>query len=222
MTHSKSRAQMKALPTVATMLLQLAASGASFAQDIVFTPRDIAGWEAKEFQGPVEYKVVRVDGREALHASCTGKGATALFLRREIDLGETPILEWSWRIQDTFGVIDETTKAGDDYPVRVYAVFDGGLRRWRTEAVNYVWASDRPQGSIWPNAYASQAMMTALQSGTSRAGDWVTERQDLAKDFLRLHGSSPEVIHGIAVMTDCDDVGRPSEGWYGEIRLRPR
>jgi hypothetical protein len=119
-------------------------------------------------------------------------------------------------------VIDETTKSGDDYPVRVYGVFDGGLLQWRTEAVNYVWASNRPEGSTWPNAYASQAMMKALQSGASRAGEWVTERVDLAKDFRSLHGSSHGIIHGLAIMTDCDDIGKPIEGWYGEIRLRAR
>jgi hypothetical protein len=64
--------------------------------------------------------------------------------------------------------------------------------------------------------------MLALQSGPSRAGEWVTERRDLASDFQRLHGESPPVIHGLAIMTDCDDVGQPMEGWYGEIRLRLR
>lgn len=203
------------------LLQTLAASGAG-ASDIVFSPRDIAGWETEQFNGPVQYRVVRLGGREALHAICTGRGASARYLRREIDLRETPILEWSWRIQATFSGRDERTKAGDDYPVRVYAVFDGGLRPWRTAAVNYVWASEQGQGSVWPNAYASQARMLALRSGPSRAGEWVTERRDLASDFQRLHGATPAVIHGLAVMTDCDDVGQPIDGWYGELRLRAR
>jgi hypothetical protein len=192
------------------------------AQGIDFTPRDILGWEVEQFKGPVQYRIVRIGGREAVHAPCAARGATARFLKRDIDLRETPILEWSWRIEDTFGAIEETTKTGDDYPVRLYAVFDGGFRRWRTRAVNYVWASNQPKGSVWPNAYAFQAMMTAVQSGPSRAGEWVTQRRDLAADFERLHGSGYETIHGLAIMTDCDDVGRPIEGWYGEIRLLTR
>jgi hypothetical protein len=222
MSGSNSSRPTKIVPTTLVGLVCLIAWNTAFAKDIVFAPRDIAGWEAKKFKGAVQYNVTQIDGREAVHAMCSGKDASALFLRREIDLAETPILEWSWRIEDTFGVIDETTKSGDDYPVRVYAVVDGGLLQWRTEAVNYVWASNRPKGSAWPNAYASQAMMTALQSGASRAGEWVTERVDLAKDFRSLHGSSHGIVHGLAIMTDCDDIGKPIEGWYGEIRLRAR
>lgn len=208
--------------TAVAVLLQLIAASATAAGDLVFTPRDIAGWETQQFNGSVQYRVVQQDGREALHATCTGKGASARYLKRDIDLRETPILEWSWRIEGTFSGRDERTKAGDDYPVRLYAVVDGGLLRWKTQAVNYVWASKQPAGSVWPNAYASQAKMLALQSGPSRAGEWVTERRDLASDFQRLHGASPPVIHGLAIMTDCDDVGQPIEGWYGEIRLRRR
>lgn len=106
--------------------------------------------------------------------------------------------------------------------MRVYAVVDGGLLPWRTQAVNYVWASEQPAGSVWPNAYAPQAKMLALQSGPTRVGAWITERRDLVSDFQRLHGTRHLVIHGLAIMTDCDDVGQPMEGWYGEIRLRPR
>jgi hypothetical protein len=211
-------------PVAATSIaLALSLSSSTpMAQGIVFTPRDILGWEVEQFKGPVQYRIVRIGGREAVHALCAATGATARFLKRDIDLRETPILEWSWRIEDTFGAIEETTKTGDDYPVRLYAVFDGGFRRWRTRAVNYVWASNQPKGSVWPNAYAFQAMMTAVQSGPSRAGEWVTQRRDLAADFERLHGSGYETIHGLAIMTDCDDVGRPIEGWYGEIRLLTR
>jgi hypothetical protein len=207
---------------LALALLQIIAACDAGAGDLVFSPRDIAGWETKQFKGPVEYRIVRQDGREALHAFCTGRGASARYLRREINLRETPILEWSWRIQGTFSGRDERTKAGDDYPVRVYAVVDGGLLPWRTQAVNYVWASAQPAGSVWPNAYASQAKMLALQSGPACAGEWITERRDLVSDFQRLHGASHPVIHGLAIMTDCDDIGQPMEGWYGEIRLRPR
>jgi hypothetical protein len=208
--------------TLAFVLLPIIAASGTAAGDLVFTPRDIAGWATEQFKGPVQYRVIHQDGREALHATCTGKGASARYLERDIDLRETPVLEWSWRIEDTFGGRDERTKAGDDYPVRIYAVVDGGLLRWKTQAVNYVWASEQRAGSVWPNAYASQAKMLALQSGPSRAGEWVTERRDLASDFQRLHGASPSIVHGLAIMTDCDDVGQPMEGWYGEIRLSRR
>lgn len=202
--------------------LAMAVGGASAAGGgEVFTPQEVVTWEQRTFTGPVEYRATEIDGREAVHATCDGNGATALYLAKEIDLTRTPILEWSWRIERTFGDIDETSKAGDDYPARLYAVYDGGWRRWRTEAVNYVWASALPEGSTWPNAYTSRARMVALRSGTDRTGEWVTERRNLVDDFRELHGTERRLIHGIAIMTDCDDTGQPMEGWYGEIRLLP-
>lgn len=74
---------------LALALLQSTAAYDAAAADLVFLPRDIAGWETKQFKGPVEYRVVPQDGREALRAVCTGRGAAARYLRREIDLRAT-------------------------------------------------------------------------------------------------------------------------------------
>ena len=125
MTRAITTGQETTALILALFLVQFIAASAAVARDLVFTARDIAGWETERFKGPVEYRLVQQDGREALHAVCSGKGASARYLRREIDLRETPVVEWSWRIQGTFSGPDERTKAGDDYPVRVYAVVDG-------------------------------------------------------------------------------------------------
>ena len=170
---------------------------------------------------PTRYRLREWNGVMAVEAHAV-KSMALLARPLDIDLATTPVLCWRWRIDAPLKNADMATKAGDDYPVRVYAVVDGGLLGWRTLAVNYVWASARPAGSAWPNAYASQAKMLALQSGSARAGEWITDRRDLVSDFQRLHGASPAVIHGLAIMTDCDDVGQPMEGWYGEIRVHPR
>lgn len=62
---------------LALALLQITAACDVAAGDLVFAPRDIAGWETKQFKRPVEYLVVPQDGREALRAVCTGRGASA-------------------------------------------------------------------------------------------------------------------------------------------------
>ena len=199
-----------------TMPLSAKASG------IEFTPSDMIGWSVENFAGLTDYEVVQVDGREALHAQCQDAGS-GLFLEREIDLTETPIMEWSWRVDETFGPdIDETTRAGDDYPVRVYVVQDGGILQWRSRAINYVWASAQPAGGHWPNAYVSQARVVALQSGEPDSpGQWVTERRNVREDFKTFHDRDLDSIDAVALMTDCNDVGGSIEGWYGSIRFLP-
>ncbi|MDQ2075842.1 DUF3047 domain-containing protein [Marinimicrobium sp. ABcell2] len=191
------------------------------AEELTFTPAEMIEWDTREFEGETHYRLTEVDGREALHARCD-RSASALYLEREINLEETPVIEWQWRINETFEpTIDERQKSGDDYAVRVYAVIDGGWRRWRTEVVNYVWASAMSEGETWDNAYARQAKMIAVRSGEEQAGEWVTERRNLADDFEATHGTRPETIDGIALMTDCDDQDTQIEGWYGTIRFLP-
>lgn len=185
-----------------------------------FHPEDIMTWEERRFEGTTQYEVTEIDGRPALHARCDG-AASGLYLKREIDLDETPVLEWSWRIKETFdGDIDETVREGDDFPVRVYVVVDGGWLPWRSRSIAYVWASEQPAGSDWPNPWVKQVRMLALRSGGEAAGDWVTERRNLREDFQRLHDRSPSHIDAVAIMTDCDNRDSRIEGWYGRIRLQ--
>ncbi|MFV8833418.1 DUF3047 domain-containing protein [Aquisalimonas sp.] len=187
-----------------------------------FTPSDILEWDRHSFEGDTTYELVEVDGRQAIHARCTDATASGLFLDESVDLDKTPIVEWEWRVDETFSGIDETVRAGDDYPARLYAVDEHSVLRWRTRALNYVWASEMAQGTDWENAYASQARMIALQSGPpEESGRWVTERRNLRDDFWTYHDREPDTVDALAIMTDCDDVGEPIEAWYGEIRLLP-
>lgn len=197
-------------------VLSLQAAG----EDIVFTPEDIIAWEPHSFSGETRYELVEIDGRSAVHAICEGGTASGLFLQDDVDLNATPIVEWEWRVDDTFSGIDETTRAGDDYPARIYAVDEHRFRIWSTRALNYVWASEKEQGSDWGNAYQRRAHMVAMQSGPpDEPGTWVTERRNLKEDFKRFHDRDLDRINAFAIMTDCDDVGEPIEAWYGEIRL---
>jgi len=208
------------------ILLGLSAAGTVFvsqlavAESRVFTPQDIIQWERQSFEGETHYELVEKDGREVLYARCDQATASGLFLEEPIDIAETPILEWEWRVANTFTDLDETTKAGDDYPARLYAVDAHRVARWRTRALNYVWASEMPEGSDWGNAYQSRARMIAVQSGLSQENSgWQTQRRDLRQDFKTYHDRDLDQVTALAIMTDCDDTGQTTEAWYGEIRL---
>lgn len=187
-----------------------------------FPPEEIIQWAPHSFSGTTPYLPVDVEGTPAIKAQCTEATASGLFRRETIDLTRTPILEWRWRVDAVFDGIDETTKSGDDYPARLYVVDERRIALWRTRALNYVWASEQPQNSDWPNAFASQAHMIAVRSGAPGApGVWVTERRNVRDDFRRYHGEDKASINAVAVMTDCDNAGQSATAWYGEIRFLP-
>ncbi|MFN2288167.1 MAG: DUF3047 domain-containing protein [Chromatocurvus sp.] len=186
----------------------------------VFTPADIIRWDAHAFGDDTRYERVTVDGRDAIHAVCEPGAASGLAMREGIDLKETPVLEWEWRVDRTFAGLDESRKSGDDYAARLYAVDEHPFIPWRARSINYVWASEKAQGSHWANPYQSRVTMIAVRSGSPPlAGEWRTERRNLPDDFRRYDGREPERIDALALMTDCDDAGQPVEAWYGEIRL---
>ena len=204
---------------VITLALLLCCAWAADAAERVFSPTEILSWQRHSFSGETSYTLIEKAGRMAVHASCTNATASGLFLEEEIDLDATPILEWDWLVEQTFEQINERTKSGDDYPARLYAVDRHRFAMWRTVALNYVWASEIPRGESWENAYQGRAKMVAVRSGSPVSGQWVTERRDLREDFQTHHNRLVSRIHALAVMTDCDDTGKPIEAWYGEIRL---
>ncbi|OOG22795.1 hypothetical protein B1C78_14065 [Thioalkalivibrio denitrificans] len=207
-------------PRIAVSALLLMTAGAQAGEGPVFAPEDIADWENRAFVRETRYTLVEKDGRSAVQAECRSS-ASGLFFEEPIDLSATPVMEWSWRIETTYGDIDETTRAGDDYPARVYVISDGGLTRWRTRALNYVWASAKPEGADWRNAYAAQNRMLAVRSGDEDAGRWVTQRRNVVEDFRDLHDRDITRIDAVAIMTDCDDTRSEARAWYGEIRFLP-
>ena len=185
--------------------------------DVPLFSGDISGWQQQHFRGQTQYQVVELDQRPVLQ-STSRNSASALFIRRRVDLFQTPYLSWQWRVDRLPGTGDERTRAGDDYAARVYVVIDGGWLPWRAQAVNYVWANRMPAGSEWDNAYAgSRVKMLALRSSEDGLAVWQREKRDVRDDLRRLHGRETRYIDGVAIMTDSDDNGGEALAYYAAI-----
>ena len=204
-----------------TGLLLLLFGPASAAAESVAVLRDgdVSAWEEKVFSGKTAYERVSIEGRAVLRATSRGS-ASGLFRKQRIDLGKTPILEWTWRVEGTLGDIDERTREGDDYRARVYVIRSDPVFFWRTRAVNYVWASTRAVGETWPNAYTENARHIAVQSGDARTGQWVSERRNVRADFRTLFGKEVRYVDAVAIMSDTDNSGGEALAYYGDITFR--
>lgn len=181
-----------------------------------FSQGDLGGWRPKIFSGETRYALQNAGGSTALHA-VSSASASGLYREIRVELGRTPVLNWSWKVDHALAGADERSRAGDDYPARIYVVFSGGLAFWRTRAINYVWSSSQPLGSHWPNAYTGNARMIAVESGEARAGSWLMERRDVLADYRQLFGEEPGRVDAVAIMTDTDNTGAAASAWYGDI-----
>lgn len=205
-----------------TLLLSLGASGATPRIDIArFSQGDLADWQERSFRDHTDYRLVRMEGNTVLQASSEAS-ASGLYRQVEVDLTLTPILHWSWKTNALLQGTDERTRAGDDYPARIYVVFSGGAFFWRTRAINYVWSSHQPHGTQWPNAFTGNARMIAVSAGEPGLGEWQHLQRDVWADYRRLFGSEPGRVDAVAIMTDTDNTGQRATAWYGDVWFSAR
>ena len=183
-----------------------------------FTHDEMSHWEERSFKGHTSYQLIGKTTPLTLQATCKDT-ASAFYRKIPVDLTKTPMLQWSWRVDGVHPGLNDTTKAGDDYAARVYVVYaPNSLLPWRVKAVDYVWANSQPVGASWPNAFTDHAIMVAARSGLpEQPGQWVSEVRNVREDFKKFFGMDITSIDGVAVMTDCDNSGLPSNGYYRDI-----
>lgn len=184
-----------------------------------FSSGDTEGWQLRHFEGETRYRIVKAGGLKVLEAESEA-AASSLYLEREIDLAERPVLEWRWKVEAPLAVADERVKAGDDFAARVYVVAPGEGLFALPIAISYVWSGGAPVGADWPNPFTSKVRMVAVESGPAHAGEWRSYRRNLREDFRRLFGREVEELEGVAVMTDADNSRQRARAWYGDILLR--
>lgn len=182
-----------------------------------FSDGKIEDWQHKEFKGKTHYKIIQLDNNKVLQAQSIGS-ASGLFKEQRIDLNKTPYLNWSWRIENRLGNLNEQEKSGDDYAARVYVVISGGLFFWNTRAINYVWSANMATGKIWPNAFAGDhAMMIAIRSEKDPIGSWFSEKRNVLTDLKQVYAKDYQYIDAIAIMTDTDNAKGRATAYYGDI-----
>ena len=183
-----------------------------------FSSGELTGWEEEEFEGKTDYALVDEDDSTVLQATSVAS-ASGLVLERHIDLVDTPILVWRWRIDGPVNPPDETVRSGDDFAARIYFVTPGDGLFAFPDSISYVWASQKPVGTDWPNPFTGKVRMVAVESGSAHAGQWRSYRRNMRDDFRRLFGRDITEVTHIALMTDTDNSGGAARAWYGDIRV---
>ena len=182
-----------------------------------FAAEGLTGWETKSFKGLTDYRLTKENGTVVVQATSRA-AASGLVKKISFDPHKYRYLHWSWKVDHTIPGGDETTKAGDDYAARIYVVF-AGKYFWQTKAINYIWANSLKAGNSIANAFTSSAMMVAVESGDTAAGQWRVEARDIFTDYKNLFGSDPGEASAIAIMTDTDNTGGSATAWYGDITV---
>ena len=195
-------------------------------------------WKPLTFPKIHRHTIYTVIKEEELTSIKADSHASASGLTREItvDLREYPILSWRWKVSNVLHKGDVTQKQGDDYPARVYVTFayDPGrvsfIERAKfatyklvyghyppLAALNYIWESKAPKGTIVSSPYTDRSKMIVVESGTALMNQWVDEQRNLLEDYKQAFGNEPPLVSGVAIMTDTDNTGESAIAYYGDI-----
>jgi hypothetical protein len=189
-----------------------------------------------------QYAVVSLEGQRVVKAVADGSYANAVH-PLGADIAATPMLRWSWRVDQFPAGTDLSSKRGDDLAAKVCVLFDLPLNRLSTfdrlkielgrrlfrqdlpaAVLCYVWDRTLVPGTWLPNVYTDRVRMLVLRSeAAGQQGRWFDEARDLRADFAAAFGREAEgglpPAAAVAFATDADNTGSSALAYFGDIAL---
>jgi len=239
-----------AVPALVIALLNLSRSVSAQLQNVIevgkFSAATVGqglpdGWKPlafKKIEKHTSYTLAKEDNAVVVKAVAEAS-ASGLTRETKINPKEYPIVEWRWKVTNILKKGDVRRKEGDDYPARIYITFEydpsklsffektkyNAIRLLYGEypplaAINYIWESKAPVGTMVPNPFTDRVMMFVVETGPSKLNQWVNEERNIFEDYKKAFGQEPPMISGIAIMTDTDNTGESATAYYGDILFK--
>jgi len=201
-------------------------------------PADWKPLTFRKIERHTTYNLVK-DNDTVVVKAVSAASASGLIRETKINPKEYPIVQWRWKIENILKKGDVRKKEGDDYPARIYITFQYDpsklsffeKKKYQAikllygeypplAAINYIWESTAPVGTMVPNPYTDRVMMFVVESGPSKLNQWVNEEINIFEDYKKAFGQEPPMISGIAIMTDTDNTGESATAYYGDILFK--
>ena len=203
-------------------------------------------WEEIHFpnvESTTTYEVVQENGGLVLKAT-SNQSASALVTKKSFDISQYGVLRWRWKASKIYERGDATTKSGDDYPLRVFLLFEQDedvedsklslslyerLKYNIAESVygnrppfaslNYIWANKPHDIEILESPYSHRSRLLIRRSGDGDLDRWVAEEVMIVKDYRLAFDERPPKRARIAVMNDSDNTKESSVSFFDDIQL---
>ncbi|MBY0269024.1 MAG: DUF3047 domain-containing protein [Burkholderiales bacterium] len=197
-----------------------------------------AGWKplvASDAVPRTRYTLVDDAGITVVRAESKA-AASGLSKPLRVDPAEFPWLRWRWKIDNLINNADLRSKEGDDFPARLYVMFDYPLEKLSlaersklrlaralfdpdlpAATLCYVWDNKSPPETIVPSAYSDRVRLIVVASGAARVGRWTDFERNVAADFRAAFGDEAPPVKAIAIATDTDNTGAFATSYFGDI-----
>lgn len=184
-----------------------------------------SGWTGESLgrRAAYDFVIEQNDGKRVLHLQSRNEHSTiAKEITGKVNLKETPILEWTWKaaILPTGG--DLRRKETTDIAAQLYIVWPRFPALLRSRIIGYVWDATTPVGTIARSRKTGTVTFVVMRSGSGDLGKWLTERRNVAKDYVKIFGESPDDPRAITISIDSNDTQSMAESFMGPIVFRAR
>lgn len=200
----------------------------------------LTDWEPLTFpkiKNHSRYTLVSEEGKMVLKAE-SHNSASAIVYRKTFNVYEHPRISWRWKVAQLSRQGNPKEKAGDDYPIRVYVMFQYDPARATVgerlmynaskiiygkypphSTLNYVWTGVNVTERYIASPYTGKAYMIVLEKGNERVGQWVEESVNILADYRKVFGKEPPATAGLAVMSDTDNTGTDAVAYLDFIEV---
>ncbi len=228
-----------ALLTLAFVLLPVLAA----AQSAVLLREEFNNldrWRPVTFPKIKEHSQYTIEnqGRESVLRAESRASASAIVYRDTFSVYDYPHLRWKWKVENVYEKGNARSKDGDDYPLRIYVLFEYDpdraslLQKLRRElgrrifgedlplaTLVYIWANREDEKGIIPSPYTSEARMFVLQKGKRNLGRWIVEERNMLEDYRKAFGADPPARATLGIMNDSDNTKEASVSYVGFIEV---
>lgn len=191
-----------------------------------FSASGLDGWMPEKILTlrSTAYAVVEDAGTKVVESQCDNSASFEGWAG-QVDLKQTPLLGWRWKIERLFTGLDERVKGGSDFPARIYVVAGKRWLPWTLRTLEYAWSNGEYKAASWPSPYSGtmgQAVIVPVRIGAEGVDEWREEQRDVRADFQQFFGMDIDKIGAVAVMTDCDDAHGKGRAWFGDLHFDAR
>ncbi len=176
--------------------------------------RDLYDYSIKNESGN---QFLRYEGKNAKHLNFP-------LVNKEVNIYETPILSWKWRVFELPEGANEDVNEKDDAAAGIYMAFDMGkvaLFKKVPKSIKYSWSSTLEKGTELSKFYGNQKVVV-VESGEDETGKWIRFERNLLDDYKRLFGDeAPKNPLAILILSDANSTGSFAKADYDDIKLLP-
>jgi len=221
-------------------LLILAILSFSFLNAEVLLKEDfnsLENWEPLNFEKIKEHSTYEV--KDSILIAKSSASASGLKFKKTYDIYKYPLLTFKWKVDNVYKKGDATTKKGDDYPIRVYIMFEYNPNKASFfdsikyelaksfygeypphSALNYIWTNKKQKDRIITSAYTDKAKMIVTDNGALHVGQWREHTVNVLKDYKKAFGENPPVKVSLAIMSDSDNTKESSKSYIDFIEVK--